>query len=162
MDAQFTNMELSAEDPALEALLETYEASTAMLTEDRVMRRDLGHRNVMAYGLAATVQWHERFSSFSGLWYYQNSIPDAYTTPTNFDFASWNLRGALQFEARPRLSLSLTGDHLFTQDKVVSSSVYSPYADPESGLANFSGEGSYFFNMSRISFATHFHPARKN
>ncbi|MCP4437034.1 MAG: hypothetical protein GY812_16250, partial [Actinomycetia bacterium] len=86
----------------------------------------------------------------SGLYYAPESTPDEFVAPNNLDFANWNPRLAALYDAGGRVLLGMSADAWLNETRVVTTDSHSELNDPQSGLKQPNGNGTYALTLYRF------------
>jgi hypothetical protein len=157
MNGEITDIELSSDSAFFQEILEIYGLTTnELLTSDKSFVKDSGQEASYFGRIGTHIFLHPKFTLLSRVGYSTGSVPIEYRSPSNGDFDTLQLDGGGIWSPSKRLEFSLIGQYLHRPTQKVAESIYSPTNSASSGLASFSGLGTYNQTMMRLGLTTRF------
>lgn len=151
IDTHARDLSLASPDPALDLLLVTSGLSQAdfVTSQEGASSSSLGWNNVINVGMQASVKPPATPLEFrAGLWNAPSAVPDKLVTPSNLDFARWDLRAGAAWQIVAPVKVGLSADVYPGSARVIKNSVYTQ-TDPSADLAKPSGNGRYSLGLWR-------------
>ena len=153
LETRLQGLRFGSRDPIFDALLRQFGGSLEGLLADLGQSiSNNGNADIFSGGVGARAPISESVTFLGGVWVTPASVPDAYASPGNLDFAVTDLRWGATWTSRRGMTLGVVNDLYLVSDRVVTTSALDPLRDPDSGLAGPSGNGSYGLELYRVGF----------
>jgi len=144
------DLTVTATDATLDALLGAYGVtSDEFLQAESKQYSRTGQVPIFTGGAHVELPFEE-WTLRSGLSYAPYTTPDEFAAPNNLDFTSWNPRLGALYDGGGRVVLGMSADAWLNETRVITTDQHSEYNDPQTGLKQPNGNGTYALTLYRF------------